>query len=31
MELTDIAVLAQKVKTNIEKVVVGKGAELDLC
>lgn len=30
MELTDITVLAQKIKTNIEKVVVGKSAELEL-
>lgn len=30
MELLEISVLAQKIKTNIERVVVGKGAELDL-
>ena len=30
MTLSDIAILAGKIKTNIEKVIIGKSAELEL-
>ena len=30
MELSDIALLAEKIRTNIEKVIIGKSAELEL-
>lgn len=30
MELSDITILARKIKDNVEKVIVGKGAELEL-